>query len=346
MAHNTTDPLRRWRTLSISDVSQELGLPAEVIERLAPFRARTGPEVALPDADHADRLLAHLAVEPADRATTIAARPDPDEHPELWWVLDRSYRLLLAQLGQRRRGNPSWSRLPISTGSIGRHLFVWVFLAAIPHVRDYHASIGLTDDESWASLGALGAELASSRLLTDRPGLDSTWGLPMIFSGVSFRLGRLAFDRQPRLLPGTDHPVLHAGESGLNVHIPGDAGPLSAAACDRSFERALGLADQFPERVAGFGCHSWLMDTQLQDYLGAETNIIQFQRRFTAFNDREQADWAPIEHILHRRFTGPGTLPALLAELRPETTLERAIVSHLQSGGHWHNQTGWFRMER
>jgi hypothetical protein len=166
----------------------------------------------------------------------------------------------------------------------------------------------------------------------------------MIFSGVSFRLGRLAFDRQPRLLPGTDHPVFHAGESGLNVHVPGDGGPLRPEACDASFERALTLSEQFPERVAGFGCHSWLMDPQLQDYLAEDSNIIQFQRRFTAFNDRVRADWAPVEHIFHRTLPDPDTPPpAFLQELRQRTTLERAIVNHLRTGGHWHNQTGWFR---
>jgi hypothetical protein len=346
VSRTTTNCPCHWQRLSTDDVGRVLGLAPDVITRLAPFRDPGGPQVVLPDARRADELLARMAVEPTDRATTLAARPDPEEQPELWWVLDRSYRLLLAQMGQRRRGNPGWAHLPLSTGSVGRHLFVWAFLAATGHVRDYHASIGLTDDESWASLSALGAELALSRLLTDVPGLDSSWGLPMIFSGVSFRLGRLAFDRQPRLLPGTDHPLFCAGESGLNVHIPGGGGPLTAEACDASFERALDLAEQFPERVAGFGCHSWLMDAQLQDYLAEESNIIQFQRRFTVFNDRVRADWAPIEHIFHQTLPDPDTPPpAFLRELRQQTTLERAIVNHLQNGGHWHNQTGWFRAE-
>jgi hypothetical protein len=347
VSHTTANSPGRWQSLNVGEVGRVLGLAPDLITRLAPFGDFGGPLVVLPDAGRADELLARMAVDPADRATTLAARPDPEEHPELWWVLDRSYRLLLAQIGQRRRGNPGWGQLPLSTGSVGRHLFVWAFLAATPHVRDYHASIGLTDDESWASLSALGAELALSRLLTDRSGLDSTWGLPMIFSGVSFRLGRLAFDRQPPLPPGTDHPLFYAGESGLNVHIPDGGGPLTPEACDASFERALDLTKQFPERVAGFGCHSWLMDTQLQDYLGEESNLIQFQRRFTVFNDRVRADWSPIEHIFHRTLPDPDTPPpAFLRELRQQTTLERAIVNHLQNGGHWYNQTGWFRAEQ
>ena len=51
----------------------------------------------------------------------------------------------------------------------------------------------------------------------------------------------------------------------------------------------------------------------------------------------------PILHLCHRRFDGPEVPPALLAELPQRTSLERAVVGHLRDGGHWYNQTGWFR---
>jgi hypothetical protein len=335
-----------WRALNIADVGRRLSLPSDAIDRLAPVQKRGGPEVALPDDALAEQLLAAMAVDGADREATLTARPDERSHPELWWVLDRSFRLLLAQMGQRRAGNPGWAPLPETCGPIGRHLFVWAFLAVTPHVRDYHSSIGMTDDESRASLCALGGELASGRQLTGRPGLDATWGLPMVFTGVEFALGRLSFDRQPRQPNDTNHSVLRANESSLNTHIPGGHGPLTPAACDASFTRALELSDQFPEPVVGFCCHSWLMDPQLRDYLPASSNIVQFQRRFTHFTDREQADWAPIENVFHRRFDGPEVPPTVLSELPQRTSLQRAIVTHLQRGGHWYDETGWFRVER
>lgn len=87
------------------------------------------------------------------------------------------------------------------------------------------------------------------------------------------------------------------------------------------------------------------MDQQLADYLPESSNIIRFQRRFTWFTDRERADWAPIEHLFRRRFDGPDVPPAMLDELPQDTTLQRAIVTHLRNGGHWFNQTGFFRIE-
>lgn len=280
----------------------------------------------LPSNEVAEGLCVRLAVERVDQESVLAARPDPELHPQLWRALSRSCQQLLAQLGRRLPGDPAWAPLPDSTGPVGRHLFVWAFLAVVPQVREYHATIGLSDDESWDSLSALGEELASSRRLTGRAGLDATWGLPLVFSGVGFRLGRLAFERDV---------------SGyLNTHIPSSADPLTDAACDASFLRAAEVAAQFPEQVVGFACHSWLMDTQLAQYLPASSNIIRFQRRFTSFTDRTPADWAPLEHVFHRRYDGPAVPAALLDELPQRTTLERAIVAHLRQGGHWYNQTG------
>ncbi|GAA3140978.1 hypothetical protein JOF29_000494 [Kribbella aluminosa] len=48
---------------------------------------------------------------------------------------------------------------PVRDADCRACLFVSGFLAAIPHVRDYHATIGLTDNEYWDSLSALGEEL-------------------------------------------------------------------------------------------------------------------------------------------------------------------------------------------
>jgi hypothetical protein len=86
------------------------------------------------------------------------------------------------------------------------------------------------------------------------------------------------------------------------------------------------------------------MDTQLAEYLPATSNIIKFQRRFTEFTDRVRADWAPLEHVFHRRFNGPEVTPSLLDNLPRQTTLQRAIVTHLRQGHHWHNQTAWTRV--
>jgi GNAT-like C-terminal domain/N-acyltransferase N-terminal domain len=295
----------------------------------------------LPGDTEAAELLERLGVDPIDRAETLAARPDPDAHPELWQRLVRGYRELLADLGTPPAGG-GWPALPAETGARGRFLYVWLCLAALPHVRRYHAEHGVPDDISWDSLRFLGLNLASERLTTGTGGLSASWGLPRVFGGTSYRLGRLVFDRQRPVTEPAGHPVLRRGESGLNTHIPYGS-PLDPAACDASFTAAREFFPaRFPEAIGGFCCHSWLMDDQLADYLPETANIMRFQRRWHGFNDREQADWAVLEHVFRRKYAGPRPPAELLDELPQVTTLQRAIVAHVRSGRHWYNQTGWF----
>ncbi|GAA2759409.1 hypothetical protein GCM10009872_47690 [Actinopolymorpha rutila] len=72
--------------------------------------------------------------------------------------------------------------------------------------------------------------------------------------------------------------------------------------------------------------------------------FLRFQRRFQTFTDREQADWAPLEHLFHRRYEGNDVPAELLDELPRATTLQRAVVAHLRGGDHWYNQTGWIEV--
>lgn len=70
-------------------VQRKLGLPDHMMTRLrAAPRPDASPGPELPSNQDAAELMERLGVEPVDRATTLAARPDPAAHPELWWVLD------------------------------------------------------------------------------------------------------------------------------------------------------------------------------------------------------------------------------------------------------------------
>lgn len=285
------------------------------------------------DGETAD-LLERLGVEPADRAETLAARPDLDRHPEFWWVLDRAYNALLADMGCAKDGDyAGWPAMPAATGALGRHLYVWVFLAVLPEVRRYHAGRGIPDAISWASLAFLGRSMTGQRRIFGESGLHAEWCLPLIFRGASYQLGRLLFDR---------------GGGGLNVHIP-EGGSLDPAACDASFDRAREFFPRhFPEEpVTDFRCHSWLLDDQLCDYLPECSNIVRFQRRFHVLpyepeDDQPPGDSAILELVFHRVHDGTELLSDLIETLPQETTLQRAFTAHLRSGGHWHTRTGSF----
>ena len=142
----------------------------------------------------------------------------------------------------------------------------------------------------------------------------------------------------PAFWPETDEPGFRKGDATLGVHIPA-TGPLCRAECDESFDLATAFVERhFREhdfRVAT--CTSWLLDEQLADYLPADSNIVQFQRRFTVVDGARPTMGATSCCFVFDR------VPKSIDELPQRTALERAIVSHLRGGGRWKHADGLAR---
>lgn len=186
---------------------------------------------------------------------------------------------------------------------------VQAFIARIPQARALHARLGLTDEESRATLQELPRHARLDRLVHGAPGLRTGWWVELSYSGKLVELGRLQFE----LCDGY-----------LNVHIP-ETGPLDPAACDASFARATQLFPAYREAR----CTSWLLDPQLPTLLPETSNIVRFQQRWEPLEERGEEDERVLEFVFH-------TLDlAHLDRLPQETTLQRAIVSHLRGGGHF-----------
>jgi hypothetical protein len=252
----------------------------------------------------------------------------------VWTLLERAYQ----KLSQERA--TEWLTFPVVSGSrdaATRFFPVYVFLAALADVRALHRARGIGDDVSWSTLADLGRNLRRDRLLFGEGGLrTSTWLTPH-FRGALYHLGRLQFHRT-RLRRAVD--ALSAdGDDALGIHIP-ETGPLGERECDESIALARTFfRTHFGETPVRIGvCYSWLLDPQLAEYLPAQSNIIRFQRRFTLIGDGGDGD----DDIL--RFVSKRIPPVALAELTPRTTLERAIVGHLEAGKHWQNRTGWLEI--
>jgi hypothetical protein len=288
--------------------------------------------LSLPDDSDAKQVLERLGVDEIDRAACLAARPDPGLHPEHWWIGGRVYLDLLAKMGcsPATDGYMGWPGLLASVGPVGRYLYVWVFLAALPDVRHFHLERGIPDDVSWQTLAQLGGELAQRRRVHRIGGLMATWTQPLVFRGATYRLGRHVFDR---------------GRGGLNVHVP-EGESLDPEASLASFDRARRFFPRhFPEEpITEFGCHSWLLDDQWARYLSDDSNIIRFQQRFTLVEEQapELADLDILELVFHRALDRGETLLEVLDELPQTTTLQRAYVAHLRGGEHWLTRTGVF----
>lgn len=334
--------------LDAATVRARLGLSDDLIpwlEELELSRTPTTP-VLLPDIHEVSDLFTRLGVSLEDAGDIIDAWPTAERTPEVWWLLERCHRQLVAHIGELPAPysplRHQYPLLPQHLGAIGRLFYVYVFLATLPNIRQWHREHGIADDVSWTTLADLGEHIAIHRRIFGAAGLDVPEWMALHFRGVIYRLGRLQFEQrllspQWRDVVGSDGPDLAAPV--LSVHIPESGGSLTPAACDESFERARDFfARHFPEESYRMAwCTSWLLDPQLGEYLSPMSNIMRFQQRFHLIPGGSNADEGVIRFVFRRVTSSLDALPQ-------RTTLERTVVKHLQAGQHWEWRSGWFAL--
>lgn len=132
-------------------------------------------------------------------------------------------------------------------------------------------------------------------------------------------------------------PILYPGKSGVSYHIP-TAGPMDHSECGKSFQRAVEFFPaHYPEIESDvFFTSTWLHDPQLAEYLPGESNIVRFQREFYRYPLPGSKGEAIIRFV-----HGPRPHPVDPDTLSTETTLERAIASHLKNGRRWREAGGF-----
>ena len=189
------------------------------------------------------------------------------------------------------------------------------FVARIPDPRARHQALGLTDDESRATIQALPRHVALHRACGGEPGGWWVEWIEMIWAGKLSELGRLQFE---------DH-----GDGVLDIHIPETGVPLDPVACDVSFVRA---REVYPDQDTA-QCTSRLLDPRLAEVLPPTSNIVRFQRRFELHGEGTEANDDVLKFVFH-------TYEQDLDRFTPRTTLERGLVEHMRLGGIWRAPTG------
>jgi hypothetical protein len=245
------------------------------------------------------------------------------------------------------RLGPDLDALAGEAGDVAGPWFALLVLAAVrPYTAAYHRRLGVPEDVTRRTLADVGRHMAVHARRHGTPGLANTRWLARHFRGVLYQLGRLQFE-MTRLGGRTGRALAEAGVADgpgspvLAVHIPDFSGPLDAAACDASFARA---AEFFPRHFPGGAaysvatCHSWLLDPQWAEYLGADSRILAFQRRFTpAWAVEEPDDATTLAFVFGDPEVDPGRVVA-------RSAVERAVVRHLAAGRHWYGGNGWVRV--
>lgn len=289
----------------------------------------------LPDRSYLPTIFERLAIDERDQAELLAAWPSRQTDPDAWQSLEHAYDALVKDVGgfaPLDLGGPT-----DESTSLGHYFFVFVYLAALADVRRFHKQRGIPDDVSWATLSDLGRNLARDRLLFGDGGLRTSGWLTLHFRGSIYELGRLQFNRMA-IRAAHVAGAFPDGDPALGIHIP-ESGPLSPEACDDAFAKAQPFfARHFPETPTRLGiCTSWLLDPQLADYLGPESNVMRFQHRFQLVGEGHDGDADILRFVFHR-------VAPSLDDLPQRTTLERAIVAHLRAGKRWRSRTGWVEL--
>jgi hypothetical protein len=300
-------------------------------------------ELALPPRADLPGLLRELGVTDEDAVDLIGSLAVVDGAPDLWRLVERSAWLIVSGMG----GVSDWPvmpRWPGSTGLVGRVFYAWVFLAALPFARRFHAERGIPAEVSRATFADLGRSLRHGRRQVDGLAVADPWWLERHLRGALYQLGRLQFERG-RLGNTTSHGMIAAGvdcspgDHVLSLHIPAYSGPMDPAACDASIAWALEFFPRhFPEeRFVYAVCYSWMLDDDLREYLPATSNIIRFLDRFQIAYRFEENDASILRFVF-----GRSDLP--LDDYPQTTTLERAVIAHIKAGRHWHGGAGWFAL--
>ena len=289
----------------------------------------------LPDRSYLPAIFERLAIALEDQHEILAGWPSPETDLVTWGRLERAYETLVKDLGGFAPLELPGPAHEATTQE--RYFFVYVYLAALADVRRFHVRRGIADEISWATLSDLGRNLTRDRLLFGEGGLRTSGWLTLHFRGAIYQVGRLQFNRM-NVRAAHVADAFRDGEPALGIHIP-ESGSLTPEACDDSLARARAFfARHFAETPTRLGiCTSWLLDPQLAEYLGPESNILRFQRRFTLVGDGYDSDADVLRFVFHR-------IAPNIDELPRRTTLERAIVAHLNAGRHWRNRTGWLEV--
>jgi hypothetical protein len=131
--------------------------------------------------------------------------------------------------------------------------------------------------------------------------------------------------------------VLEKGDPIISVHIPPE-GKLTKELLDETIQETKEFAAKYyPNfKYKAFACHSWLMSTQLDDMLGADSNIVKFSQRFRRMTCKSDA-----EAVFSFVFLKPD-MNFEIKDLPENTSLERKLKEKYLSGDALYEMHGYF----
>ena len=171
------------------------------------------------------------------------------------------------------------------------------------------------------------------RKISGKLGLEECDWLKLHLSFKLFKLGRLqfCFDTFREDCPQIGKKT---GENVIAVHIP-ENGKLIIEDCLYSIEHAKEFFSKyFPEfSYEYFTCNSWLLDKDLEEMLGENSNIVKFAKLFNILYQAES--YAIIRYVFRWDATKED-----LDKFEAKSTLARKIKEKLANGGKFNRGFG------
>ena len=132
--------------------------------------------------------------------------------------------------------------------------------------------------------------------------------------------------------------ILQTGDPVVHVHIPA-AGSFAPDVIDETLRQAKEfLRKYYPDYAyTAICCHSWLMDPQLEQFVGEDANIVRFGKRFRKICVKSAG-----QAVFYFVYLSPSGVVPEVEALQENTRLERAIKAHYQSGKVVYEMFGYF----
>lgn len=144
------------------------------------------------------------------------------------------------------------------------------------------------------------------------------------------------FSNTPITIKVSDYEkVLQTGDDVLSVHIPAD-GRMTPELIDEAFA----LADKFfADHYAdvdfkAYVCSSWLLNTDIKEFLNPESNIVRFQKRFRIVVTTVNG-YSLFWHVFGTPNIGP------LDELVPKNDFQKKFLDRVKAGQTLYNGYGY-----
>src|SRR4029079_19506187 len=121
------------------------------------------------------------------------ALPGVTASPEARHLLGEGVRLLSGRMGVRDL--PVEPPSPSDDAPWARHFHLYLFLAMLPHVREFHAQRGIPAEVTRHTLADIGRSVAVNRFRHGIAGVRPPIWLTLHVTGAIYQLGRLQFER-------------------------------------------------------------------------------------------------------------------------------------------------------